>query len=101
MPVMTRGAFRKIYSPLLIPAAERRESVAPGASPGFCAAKRLSPEGAKDSRDSFAPSGLGIQHDTLPPGLRPGLHSNAAPRLHSSVWILLRGKPVPISRIPE
>ena len=50
--------------------AERRESVAPGASPGFCAVKRVSPR-AKDSRDSFAPPGLEVQNDTLPPGLAP------------------------------
>ena len=54
-----------------ITAAERRESVAPGASPGLYVVKRLSTGGAKDFKDSFAPPGLEIQNDTYP-GLAPG-----------------------------
>src|SRR6266850_625632 len=80
MPVMTRGAFRKIYSPLLVPAAERRESVAPGASPGFCAVKRFSPGGQKIPVILSPHRGLKSK-TTAAPGLHPGLHSGAAPRL--------------------
>ena len=54
-----------------ITAAERRESVAPGASPGLCVVKRVSTGGAKDFKDCFAPTGLEIQNDTYP-GLAPG-----------------------------
>src|SRR6266478_3727701 len=61
-------------------AAERRQNVAPGASPGFSFDTISAPEGRKNPQDSFAPPGLGSK-TTPTPGLRPGLHSAAAPRL--------------------
>src|SRR6267142_1344585 len=63
-------------------AAERRQSVAPGASPGFSFDTISAPEGRKSLSKSFAPPGL--RSGTTPtPGLRPGLHSVAAPRLNT------------------
>src|SRR6266850_5975456 len=58
-------------------AAERRQSVAPGVSPGLVSFWHTSPVGAKES---FAPTGLRSSRKKTP-GLRPGLHSVAAPRL--------------------
>ncbi len=64
-------------------AAERRQSVAPGASPGFSFDTISAPEGRKSLSESFAPSGL-RSRTTPTPGLRPGLHSVAAPRLNTA-----------------
>src|SRR5437899_2475632 len=62
-------------------AAERRQSVAPGVSPGFSFDTISAPEGRKSLSEAFAPPGL--RSETTPtPGLRPGLHSVAAPRLN-------------------
>src|SRR2546422_10355474 len=64
-------------------AAERRKNIAPGASPGYTVTLDLSPGGAKDSnglKKSSAPPGLGLAA-TQSTGLRPCLHSYAAPRL--------------------
>ncbi len=63
----------------MFPAAERLKNVAPGASPGYAWSETLSPEGAKDVRRVFRPSGAGFNTNTNP-GLRPGLRSCAAPR---------------------
>jgi hydrogenase maturation protein HypF len=63
-----------------IVAAERRQNVAPGVSPGSAIATCISAGGAKDLVESSAPSGLNIKSTEIP-GLRPGLHSDAAPRL--------------------
>jgi len=63
-----------------VSAAERLKNVAPGASPGYAWRETLSPEGAKDVRRGFRPSGAGFNTNTNP-GLRPGLRSYAAPRL--------------------
>jgi len=52
-------------------AAERRQSVAPGASPGFSFEGDLSPGGAKESFGIFRPSGAEFQNDIYP-GLTPG-----------------------------
>src|SRR6266403_4116596 len=60
-------------------AAERRQSVAPGVSPGLVSFWHTSPVGAKES---FAPTGLRSSRKKTP-GLRPGLHSVAAPRLNT------------------
>jgi len=49
-------------------AAERRQNVAPGASPGFSFETISAPPGLRSKTTST-------------PGLRPGLHSVAAPRL--------------------
>src|SRR5213083_1269138 len=62
-----------------VSAAERLKNVAPGASPGYAWRETLSPEGAKDVRRVFRPSGAGFNTNTNP-GLRPGLRSCAAPR---------------------
>ena len=51
----------------------------PGRKPGVFFRDDLSPGGAKDS---FAPPGL-CSKTTPPPGLRPGPHSVAAPRLNT------------------
>src|SRR5437899_4743124 len=52
----------------------------PGARAGVIVRHDLSPVGAKESSESVAPTGL--RSKTTPtPGLRPGLHSIAAPRL--------------------
>src|SRR6266704_114778 len=79
-----------------IEAAERRQYVAPGASPGISALSSVSTVGATDSVSywlrpvglafapligSFAPTGLDLK-TTSSPGLRPGLHTVAAPRLN-------------------
>ena len=55
----------------MIAAAERRENVAPGASPGFLYVERVRTGGAKDFEDSFVPTGLEVQDDAYP-GLAPG-----------------------------
>src|SRR6266403_678539 len=53
----------------------------PGREPGVFFRHDLSPIGAKECSESFAPTGLRFK--TAPtPGLRPGLHSVAAPRLN-------------------
>ena len=65
------GMYEFAWKRIRITAAERRESVAPGASPGLYAVKGVSTGGAKDFKDSFAPTGLEIQNDTYP-GLAPG-----------------------------
>src|SRR6267142_528642 len=52
----------------------------PGREPGVFFRHDLSPGGAKES---FAPSGL-RSRTTPTPGLRPGLHSVAAPRLNTA-----------------
>src|SRR3989454_10023553 len=54
----------------------------PGREPGVFFRHNLSPGGAKESSESFAPPGLRCKRQ-LPPGLRPGLHSVAAPRLNT------------------
>ena len=54
-----------------ITAAERRESVAPGASPALYVVKRVSPGGAKEAFGIFRPSGAAFENDTYP-GLAPG-----------------------------
>jgi protein SCO1/2 len=48
--------------------------------------RSMSPVGATDSVDSFAPAGL-ISETTLSTGLRPWLGSNAAPRLNKDAAI--------------
>src|SRR6267142_3311745 len=63
-------------------AAERRQSVAPGSRPGF-SFDTISAPGRKSLSESFAPSGL-RSRTTPTPGLRPGLHSVAAPRLNAA-----------------
>src|SRR5437899_164997 len=55
-----------------IEAAERRQYVAPGASPGISALSSVSTVGATDSVGSFVPAGLDLKNDILP-GLTPGL----------------------------
>src|SRR5882672_12283898 len=58
----------------------------PGREPGVFFRHDLSPVGAKECSESFAPTGLRFK--TAPtPGLRPGLHSVAAPRLNTDVII--------------
>jgi len=54
-----------------IEAAERRQYVAPGASPGISALSSVSTVGATDSVGSFAPTGLDLKNNILP-GLTPG-----------------------------
>jgi len=54
----------------------------PGREPGVIVRHDLSPVGAKESSESFAPPGLHSKM-TPTPGLRPGLHSAAAPRLNT------------------
>src|SRR2546425_12663790 len=69
-------------------AAERRKTVAPGASPGYTSSEMPSPGGAKDFRGIpiiFRPSGADTLTIIYPPGLRPGLQSYAAPRLERSL----------------
>src|SRR2546426_4421895 len=57
-----------------------------GREPGVFFRHDLSPVGAKECSESFAPTGLRFK--TAPtPGLRPGLHSVAAPRLNTDVII--------------
>src|SRR5258705_1585988 len=53
----------------------------PGREPGVFFRHDLSPVGAKECSESFAPTGLRFK-TALTPGLRPGLHSVAAPRLN-------------------
>src|SRR6267378_367632 len=58
----------------------------PGREPGVFFRHDLSPVGAKECSESFAPTGLRFK--TAPtPGLRPGLHSVAAPRLNPGLLI--------------
>ena len=52
----------------------------PGRQPGVGVVLEISPGGAEESEDSFAPPGLGLAA-TQSTGLRPWLHSYAAPRL--------------------
>ena len=52
----------------------------PGRQPGVGVVLEISPGGAKDSEDSFAPPGP-RSYRKKTPGSRPGLHSVAAPRL--------------------
>ena len=52
-------------------AAEQRQNVAPGLSPGFSVVRSISTGGATDSVDSFAPMGLCLNTTRLP-GLSPG-----------------------------
>src|SRR6266850_6529253 len=83
-------------------AAERRKSVAPGASPGF-SFDTISAPGRKSLSESFAPSGL-RSRTTPTPGLRPGLHSVAAPRLNAAQVISpssLRKFPRPQSQLGQ
>src|SRR5437762_12062034 len=54
-----------------IEAAERRQYVAPGASPGISALSSVSTVGATDSVGSFAPTGLDLKNNIFP-GLTPG-----------------------------
>src|SRR5437879_13678676 len=55
----------------------------PGREPGFSFDTISAPEGRKSLSESFAPSGL-RSRTTPTPGLRPGLHSVAAPRLNTA-----------------
>src|SRR6267142_1970668 len=79
----SRGAA---LEPQTITAAERRKNVAPGASPGFSAVKRISPGGAKDFREILSPL-RGLKSKTTPsPGLAPG-----ATFLRRSAAVIVRG----------
>src|SRR5882672_7975820 len=83
---MTRWACEAELSKLSreahpIRAAERRQNIAHGVSRGFSVWRTGSPVRGERFRDSFAPMGLEIRNDSYP-GLRPGLHSGAAPRLN-------------------
>jgi len=51
-------------------AAERRQNVAPGVSPGFLVDTISAPEGRKNLSESFAPFGAAFRNDTYP-GLAP------------------------------
>ena len=59
----------------------------PGREPGGFLSTRSQPGGAKESFGVFRPFGAAFPNDTYPglaPGLRPGLHSVAAPRLNTA-----------------
>ena len=72
-PVLSRGAATEC---------------SPGRKPGVGSFWQTSPGGAKDS---FAPPGLRSFRNKTP-GLRPGLHSVAAPRLNTGVGFSAIGK---------
>src|SRR6266699_359362 len=72
-----------------IEAAERRQYVAPGASPGISALSSLSTVGATDSVGSFAPTGLDLKNNIFP-GLTPGLRQAYARGYIVSPLLFLR-----------
>jgi hypothetical protein len=62
-------------------AAQRRQNVAPGASPGKRFLTALSHVVATESQEICRTYGAYSSPGFLTPGFRPGLHSVAAPRL--------------------
>src|SRR3989475_11829362 len=68
--------------PLLMNSRGAATECSPGREPGVFFRNDLSPGGAKESSQSFAPPGLRCK-TTPTPGLRPGLLSVAAPRLNT------------------
>ena len=72
-----------------IEAAERRQYVAPGASPGISALSSVSTVGATDSVGSFAPTGLDLKNNMFP-GLTPGASSLSVAQSSLTAYVLAK-----------